>query len=127
MFILNILENGVEGKKIEYKKNIPNDIKKIYFLNNIVAEKSFKKNERLNYLKKLICEGLTFYIITEKDAQNISKHQWKELFNSLDNKNKKILKNILHVGQNNKYTRSRYNIFVKLNKKNKTKKIKLKR
>lgn len=119
MFVLNILENGVEGKKFEYQKNQSNSIKKIYFLNNIVAEKSFKKNERLNYLKKLICEGLIFYVITEKDTQNISKDQWKKLFNSLDNKNKKIL---LKICNSSKYIKSNKTKKIYKNNNNKTKK-----
>ena len=126
MFILNILENGVEGIKLEYPKNVSNNIKKIFFLNNIVAEKSTKRNERIGYLKKLNCSGLTFYIVTEKDVQTITKNQWDELSRHLDSKNKKILIKILHFSQNNKYTRSRNN---RLNKPdnvyyNKTKKYK---
>ena len=126
MFILNILENGVEGIKLEYPKNSTTNIKKIFFLNNIVAEKSVKRNERLDYLKKLNCTGFTFYIITEKDVQNIKKSQWDELFNNLDSKNKKILTKILHFTQNNKYTRSINNKFNKSSKifNNKTKKYK---
>jgi hypothetical protein len=126
MFILNILENGVEGIKLEYPKNVSNNIKKIFFLNNIVAEKSTKRNERLSYLKKLNCSGLTFYIVNEKDVQNITKNQWDELSRHLDSKNKKILMKILNFSQNNKYTRSRNNRFNKSNNfyNNKTKKYK---
>jgi hypothetical protein len=58
----------VEGIQLEYPTNVSNDIKKIFFLNNIVAEKSTKRNERIGYLKKLNCYGLTFYIVTEKDV-----------------------------------------------------------
>lgn len=107
MFILNILENGVEGIKLEYPKNVSSNIKKILFLNNIVAEKSIKRNERLSYLKKLNCAGLTFYIVTENDVQNITKNQWDELSVQLDSTNKKKLIKILHFSQQKKYTRSR--------------------
>jgi hypothetical protein len=109
MFILNILENGVEGIQLEYPKNVSNNIKKICFLNNIVAEKSTKRNERIGYLKQLNCSGLTFYIVTEKDVQTITKNQWDELSMQLDSKNKKNLMEILHFSQNNKYARSRNN------------------
>jgi hypothetical protein len=114
MFVLNILENGVEGKKFEYQKNQPNNIKKIYFLNNIVADKSFKKNERLHYLKKLNRIGLTFYIVTEKDVENITQTQWDELYNSLSTKNKKIL---LKISNSSKYIK--FNKTKKIYKNNK--------
>jgi len=78
-------------------------------LNNIVAEKSTKRNERIGYLKQLNCSGLTFYIVTEKDVQAITKNQWDELSMQLDSKNKKNLMEILHFSQNNKYARSRNN------------------
>ena len=126
MFSLNILENGVEGIQLEYPTNVSNNIKKIFFLNNIVAGKSAKRNERIGYLKKLNCSGLTFYIVTEKDVQTITKNQWDELSLHLDSKNKKNLMEILHFSQNNKYARSRNN---RINKpdnvyNNKTKKYK---
>ena len=76
-------------------------------MNNIVAEKSIKRNERLSYLKKLNCAGITFYIVTENDVQNITKNQWDELSVQLDSTNKKNLIKILHFSQQKKYTRSR--------------------
>jgi hypothetical protein len=123
MFVLNILEHGVEGIKLEYLKNSTTNFKKIVFLNNIVAERSNKKSERLSYLKKLNRDGLTFYTIMEKDAQNITNLQWDNLYRNVNGKNKKILARILQFVKNNKYTRSKNNSFTKTSKMiNKTKK-----
>ena len=119
MFILNIFENGVEGIKIKYPQNARDNIKKIYFLNNIVANKSLKK-DRLNYLKYLNRIGLTFYFVTEKDVQNINKKKWYELYSTLNVKDKKILSKILHFKQ---YSRLKN----KTNKYNKTKNNKTKK
>ena len=123
MFVLNILECGVEGIKLEYSKNSTTSLKKIIFLNNIVAERSSKKSERLGYLKKLNRNGLTFYTIAEKDAQNITNLQWDNLYSSINGKNKKILAGILKFVKNNKYTHSKNNSFTKTSKMiNKTRK-----
>jgi hypothetical protein len=116
MYILNIFENGVEGIKLNYPQKSTENIRKIIFLNNIVANKTSKK-DRLNYLKYLNRMGLTFYFVTEKDVQNINKNKWHELYNTLNNKDKKILSRILHF---TKYSRSKKN---KTNKHNKTKKM----
>ena len=124
MYILNIFENGVEGIKLNYPHKSTENIKKIIFLNNIVADNSSKKKDRLDYLKKLNRIGLTFYFVTEKDIQNISKKKWHELYNTLNTKEKKILSKLLHFIQ---YTHSRKNK-IKNNKiikqqNNKTKKM----
>jgi hypothetical protein len=88
-----------------------------------VAERSSKKSERLGYLKKLNRNGLTFYTIAEKDAQNITNLQWDNLYSSINGKNKKILAGILKFVKNNKYTHSKNNSFTKTSKMiNKTRK-----
>ncbi len=99
MFVLNIFENGVNGIKLKYPQNATNNIKKIIFLNNIVADKSQKKNDRLNYLKKINRIGLTFYFVTEKDIENIDKKKWYKLYNTLNDKNKKLLIKIAKLSQ----------------------------
>jgi hypothetical protein len=99
MFVLNIFENGVNGIKLKYPRNATNNIKKIIFLNNIVADKSQKKNDRLNYLKKINRIGLTFYFVTEKDIENIDKKKWYKLYNTLNDKNKKLLIKIAKLSQ----------------------------
>lgn len=103
MFVLNIFENGVDGIKLKYPQNATNNIKKIIFLNNIVADKGQKKSDRLNYLKKINRIGLTFYFVTEKDIENIDKKKWYELYNILNDKNKKLLIKIAKLSQYDKY------------------------
>jgi hypothetical protein len=121
MYILNIFENGVEGIKISNSKNDTKSKKIIIFLNNLVADKSQSMNDRLSYLKMLNRMGIIFYCVSEKNIEEVNKRKWYNLYNTLSVDNKRILKELLKL---HKYNRKNNN---KVNKKIKTKKIKLKR
>lgn len=95
MYVVNIFETGVEGIKLSYPLNAGINVKKIIFLNNIVANKRSKK-ARLDYLKRLNRIGLTFYFVTEKDMQNITESKWYELKKILSMDDNRILGRFLN-------------------------------
>ena len=94
MYILNIFENGVDGIKVNYPQNANDSIKKVIFLNNLIVDESSVKKDRIDFLKKLNQLGYTFYFARENDVKNIDKKKWDELYEILNDKNKKMFKEL---------------------------------
>jgi DNA repair photolyase len=90
MYILNIFENGVDGIKVNYPQNANDSIKKVIFLNNLIVDESSIKKDRIDFLKKLNQLGYTFYFARENDVEKIDKKKWDELYEILNDKNKKM-------------------------------------
>jgi hypothetical protein len=94
MYILNIFENGVDGIKVNYPQNANDSIKKVIFLNNLIVDESSIKKDRIDFLKKLNQLGYTFYFARENDVEKIDKKKWDELYEILNDKNKKMFKEL---------------------------------
>ena len=105
MYILNIFENGVDGIKVNYPQNANDSIKKVIFLNNLIVDESSIKKDRIDFLKKLNQLGYTFYFARENDVEKIDKKKWDELYEILNDKNKKMFTELFD--KKNKKTQKR--------------------